>query len=91
MYQTDLMKDPDNLSRLAWACRRGMLELDVLLGNYLSEVYPSLLMADKLLFIRLLGAQDPELFAFIMGHEIPEDAALADMAGRIRKHAQSRI
>lgn len=91
MYQTDLMNDPDNLPRLAWACRRGMLELDVLLGNYLREVYPSLPAADKLLFIQLLSAQDPELFAFIMGHETPTDPALAGMADRIRKHAQSRI
>lgn len=90
MYQSDLMNDPDNLPRLAWACRRGMLELDVLLSNFLKEVYPSLPMADKLLFIQLLSAQDPELFAFIMGQETPADPAFAAMAERIRKHAQSR-
>lgn len=91
MYQSDLMNDPDNFPRLAWACRRGMLELDILLGNFLREVYPSLLASDKLLFIRLLDMQDPELFAFIMGHETPADPGLTGMAERIRKHAQSRI
>ena len=81
----------DNISRLQWACRRGMLELDIILGNYLGEAYPALASDDKLRFISLLECADPELFAWLMGHAIPEDQDLKIIVGKIRQHAQSRI
>ena len=64
----------ENPSHLRWACRRGMLELDVLLGNFLKNKYHTLTEEDKVLFIKLLNFPDPELFAWLMGREIPEDA-----------------
>lgn len=81
----------DNPSRLEWACRRGMLELDVLLGNFLKEAYPTLSLENKILFIKLLSETDPEIFAWIMGHEKPEDASLIKITEMIRHHAQSRF
>ena len=29
----------ESMQRIRWACRRGMLELDVLLGNFLDHAY----------------------------------------------------
>lgn len=81
----------EDLPRLKWACRRGMLELDVLLGNFLAEAYPSLSLEDKALFVELLEGQDPELFAWIMGHDevtVPKFIPIVEM---IRQHARSRI
>ncbi len=79
------------LARLKWACRRGMLELDVLLGNFLENGYAKLADDDKRLFIKLLECPDPELFAWLMGAETPADEQLIRIVGVIRAHGKSRI
>jgi len=67
------------LPRLLWACRRGMLELDVLLMPFVKEAYGDLNERHKLIFQRLLTCEDPELFAWFMGHEICPDPDLAEI------------
>lgn len=69
----------DNKPRLRWACRRGMLELDILLSSFVDEAYDDLSLENKEAFERLLVCQDPELFAWFMGHEKCEDAELNTM------------
>ena len=69
----------DNKPRLRWACRRGMLELDVLFRPFVDEAYDDLADKDKIIFERLLVEQDPELFAWFMGHKICEDKELNAM------------
>ena len=69
----------DNKPRLRWACRRGMLELDVLFMPFVEEAYDLLSTKEKQVFERLLAEQDPELFAWFMGHQICEDKELNDM------------
>lgn len=76
-------------SRLKWACRRGMLELDVLLGNFLENGFPALSHDEKLLFARLLENPDPELFAWLMGAEQPQDKDMQLIIGKMRHHAKS--
>jgi antitoxin CptB len=80
-----------DFSKLKWACRRGMLELDVLLGNFLDEAYLSLSPEDKKHFEELLSYPDPELFAFLLGSETPDDPDMASITTMIRQHAKSRI
>lgn len=65
-----------NKARLKWACRRGMLELDMLFIPFVDEAYDDLSTKDQFTFERLLTGQDPELFAWFMGHEICEDTEL---------------
>lgn len=78
----------DNKPRLRWACRRGMLELDVLFMPFVEEAYDLLSVKDKQVFERLLEEQDPELFAWFMGHKVCEDKELNDMVqfilGRVK-------
>jgi antitoxin CptB len=52
--------------RLAWHSRRGMKELDVLLGPFLSEVYDDLSEDDQRKYRDLLDNQDPDLFTLFM-------------------------
>ncbi|XQW84312.1 succinate dehydrogenase assembly factor 2 [Thalassotalea piscium] len=82
------MSDGKVKARLKWACRRGMLELDVLLMPFVDEAYDQLSETDKFTFERLLTCQDPELFAWFMGHETCEDSKLNDMVqfilGRVK-------
>lgn len=60
--------------RLRWACRRGMLELDVLLAPFVEEGYDALSLEQKHIFERLLAADDPDLFSWFMGHARSNDA-----------------
>jgi len=75
-------------SRLKWACRRGMLELDVLLGPFVDEAFDELAEEDKLTFQRLLEVEDPDLFAWFMGHVKCSDPDLNKMVqfilGRVK-------
>ncbi len=66
-------------ARLKWACRRGMLELDVLLEPFVIHGFSALSEAQKVTFERLLTCDDPDLFAWFMGHEKCHDAELAEI------------
>jgi antitoxin CptB len=68
-----------NKARLKWACRRGMLELDVLFIPFVDEAYDDLSSKDQHTFERLLTEQDPDLFAWFMGHKTCEDSELKAM------------
>lgn len=81
----------NNISQLRWACRRGMLELDVLLRNFLDEAYAELSLTDKKSFLELLACTDQELFTWLIGHQTPKDQKLAKMVELIRQHARSRF
>lgn len=78
------------LTQIAWGCRRGMLELDVLLGNFFKSQYQSLTDAEKLNFIELLGVEDPLLFAWLFGQESPPHAFL-NILEKITQHAKSQF
>lgn len=60
--------------KLSWQCRRGMLELDLLLQAFLEKRLDSLSDSEIHLFESLLNQSDPQLFAWLMGHELaPEE------------------
>lgn len=74
----EILKDK---RRLVWACRRGMVELDVLFMPFADEVYDDLSPREQALFRRLLTCDDPDLFAWIMGHVECPDAELKEIIG----------
>jgi len=71
--------------RLRWQCRRGMLELDLLLAGFLEEGYESLSPADKARFAALLSHPDQLLQGWLMGHASPTDTGLARLVEVIRR------
>jgi len=77
-------------SRLRWSCRRGMLELDVLLNHFLENVYETLSEAEKKIFVKLLDCSDQDLFEWFMSKKIPTDPEIALMVDKIREHARNR-
>lgn len=81
------MADLMNFARVKWACRRGMLELDVLFQPFVDKYYQDLSDTDKACFVRLLECEDPQLFAWFMGHEKCPDPLLADMVAKVRGRA----
>ncbi len=78
-----------NKARLKWACRRGMLELDVLFIPFVDQAYDSLSENKQLIFERLLTEQDPDLFAWFMGHKTCEDKELNAMVQFILKRVKA--
>ena len=60
-------------ARLRWQCRRGLLELDLLLSRFLAECYPELSVAEQEQFRCLLEYPDPTLLAWVQGQESPPD------------------
>lgn len=65
------------MSRLAWRCRRGMRELDVLMMRYLNRRYASASTDEQAAFHRLLDLPDPELAALCFGKLRPADVPTA--------------
>ncbi|MDB4837539.1 succinate dehydrogenase assembly factor 2 [Marinomonas sp.] len=66
-----------SFKRLKWHCRRGMLELDLLLEPFLDEVFLTLDDVDKDRFYKLIECEDQDLFLWFMQKEVPQDADLA--------------
>ena len=61
-----------NKNRIRWACRRGMLELDLILEPFVENVYETLEEADQLRFEVLLESEDQSLFMWLMKRQSPD-------------------
>ncbi|MGB5834423.1 MAG: succinate dehydrogenase assembly factor 2 [Thiohalocapsa sp.] len=72
------------IARLRWQCRRGMLELDLLLNRFLESAYADLTDQQRIDFVRLLGYQDQIIYDWLMGQAVPAEPALRDLVARIR-------
>lgn len=73
------MIDPDIKARIIWNCRRGMLELDLILSRFLQKGFEKLDTQQVTLFEKLLKNQDPDLYAWFMGYEQPENKDFSDI------------
>ncbi len=71
-------------ARLAWRCRRGTKELDLLLQRWLSWVYPMADAGSRALFESLLALPDPELSDYLLGGARPQREDLAALVALIR-------
>lgn len=70
--------------RLRWAARRGMLELDLLFSAFLDRRYDALTEDQQRAFARLLGCEDQELYAWLIGRAEVPDAELRAMVAEVR-------
>ena len=71
-------------SELHWRCRRGTLELDLMLGRFLEKQYDNSSETVKLAFEGLLTLEDPQLLKYLMGRESPKNKDLAGLVQTIR-------
>jgi len=74
--------------RLYWACRRGMLELDVLLGKFLAGAYLKLSSEEQITFVRLLESTDQDLFEWLTGRKSPTDPLFSQLTEKIIRYAR---
>ncbi|HEX5513639.1 MAG TPA: succinate dehydrogenase assembly factor 2 [Gammaproteobacteria bacterium] len=71
--------------RLAWRCRRGTRELDLILGRFLERGYSELDVRQRELFERLLDCEDDRLQLWLLSSEEPADAELAEIVEIVRQ------
>lgn len=84
IYTGDLEQDE---ARLRWQCRRGMLELDLMLETFVENCYADLPIRTKQAFHQLLQCQDQYLLDYLMGQDVPNDKDVADVAKQVRDAA----
>ncbi|MDR1849909.1 MAG: succinate dehydrogenase assembly factor 2 [Zoogloeaceae bacterium] len=78
--------DTAALSRLRWRCtRRAMLEMDLLLGEFLEKEFSSLAPEEQAAFVELADCEDMKLWPWISGREACEDTRLASVVVMLRR------
>ena len=83
MSEGGQMRDRER-ERIRWHCRRGMLELDLVLSAFLKRHFESLDAAGLKAFTSLLERTDPELLDLIMGHDEADAAGEREVLSLIR-------
>ena len=71
-------------NRIQWQCRRGMRELDELLGSFMTDGYDALDTDGRGHLARLLEFPDQLLLAWLMGRAVPADRDVAHIVRIIR-------
>jgi antitoxin CptB len=71
-------------AQLKWRCRRGMLELDLLLLGFLEHGYDALTAQGREAFQELLSYPDQDLLEYLMARALPTDKDVADVVNCIR-------
>ncbi len=71
-------------AQLKWRCRRGMLELDLLLQGFLEQGYDTLTEQGQEAFQELLSYPDQDLLEYLMARALPTDKDVADVVNCIR-------
>jgi antitoxin CptB len=74
----------NTLPQLRWRCRRGMLELDLLLNDFLNEHFSQLDSEQLELFETLLDYPDPVLLDLLLGKMQASDQVMAELIARVR-------
>lgn len=75
--------DPAEWSRLQWRCRRGLLELDLVLQAFIKEGYAALSVEEKQHLDRLLALPDNTLLAYVQGRDEPGESELKQLLTKI--------
>lgn len=73
----------EELNRMRWAARRGMLELDLVLEPFVTTCYARLGATDRSTFQRLMQCEDQDLFAWLLQRGDPGDEELAEIVSKI--------
>lgn len=62
------MYTPEQIAKIRWNCRRGMLELDVILLPFVDQYFSTTPEGLQSCFVTLLEEADPDIFSWLMGY-----------------------
>lgn len=71
-------------SNYSWQCRRGMLELDLLLNNFVNKEVEALTPQQKQTFELLLSYPDQTLLDLLLGNSVASDPSISIIVQKIR-------
>jgi antitoxin CptB len=72
-----------DLKRLKWRCRRGSLELDLLMTRFLNNYYPDVSANLQQAFERLIECSDATLYDLFTGKIQAQDHDIAILVNKI--------
>ena len=72
------------LDRIRWRCRRGLLELDLVLAACVERLLPGMTPAEVVVFKALLERSDNDLWDLSSGRLEPAPGPEAHLIGRLR-------
>jgi antitoxin CptB len=84
------MVSDQELNRMRWAARRGMLELDLVLEPFVNARYASLNEQDRERFQQLMICEDQDLFGWFLRRAKPADEELAAIVSQILEFLHTR-
>jgi len=76
--------------RLRWRCRRGMLELDLMLNAFLDKGMDDLDKQERSVFQQLLEYSDQTLLELLMERMVPADKETVHVIRKIRSSLQTQ-
>jgi antitoxin CptB len=80
-YPPSAMSD---LKRVRWRCRRGLMELEIILDRFLDKHYERLSVAERTAFDELLAYQDADLWALMSGETDESEQRKAQLVALLR-------
>lgn len=81
-------KENEDIRRLTWHSRRGMLELDVILLPFTEHKYRNLSAEDKLLYRKMIDCEDTDLFDWFMEKSVCPDPDINRMVNIVLTDAR---
>jgi|TARA_B110000263_G_scaffold131458_1_gene114288 antitoxin CptB len=76
-----------NQQKIFWHSRRGMLELDLLLVPFSTDVFPQLSHLDQMLYRDFLSEEDQDIFAWLMRRQEPSEERFNRIIDKILAHS----
>ncbi|HAJ71312.1 MAG TPA: succinate dehydrogenase assembly factor 2 [Methylophilaceae bacterium] len=83
MLNGEMMLDAEQ-RRLAWRCRRGMLELDIILQQFVMEQFNSLTLEELHVFDEMLTLPDTQFWSLIRSSKQDEDRKMESVLNKLR-------
>lgn len=69
LHSASAILHPDMLQRVHWRCRRGLLELDIVLGRFVETHYANLTESERQIFEVFLDMPDNPLWDLLSGRQ----------------------
>lgn len=84
------MIDSARRAKLTWQCRRGMLELDLILNPFVHNHLDLLNEAQLQTFEAMLNQADPVLYSWLMDSSDPDNKEMFDLVELVRRYTDTR-
>ena len=84
MLNAEALRDAEQ-RRLAWRCRRGLLELDIVLQRFVQEKFDQLTFNELTALDGLLDLPDNDFWELIKSNEKQKSQALNDLIAKLNQ------